>query len=161
MQKQFAHLPKDQPVIALTHIYDAPRALVWEAFTKPEQLMHWWGPDGFTIEHDSADIRAGGFWKFVMVGPDGTRWDNYHQFTEFSPMDVIAHKHGGSHAEDTDAWEARITFVERDGRTEVTLTHTFPDMAGRARVLAFHADTLGLQTLAKAEAYMTNTMRAE
>lgn len=155
MLTQFTSIPEDEPVISLTHIYNAPRALVWEAFTKPEHLKHWWGPEGFSIEHDSADIRAGGFWKFIMIGPDGTRWQNYHQFTEFSPMDRICHRHG-TKPEDPDAFLSAITFTETDSKTSVTMCMTFPSMEARQGVIAFGADKLGLQTLAKAEAYLAN-----
>ena len=153
MQKQSAHIPDAEPVIALTHVYDAPRALVWEVFTTPEHLQHWWGPDGFSIEHDSADIRTGGYWKFVMVGPDGTRWDNYHQFTDVSPMDSITHLHG-AFENDPGAFVERISFIDRGAQTEVTMHMTFPSLEARANVIGFGADRLGQQTLAKAEAYM-------
>ncbi|MCB9992327.1 MAG: SRPBCC domain-containing protein [Hyphomicrobiaceae bacterium] len=156
MQKQFSRIPETEPVIELTHIYDAPRALMWELFTKPEHLKHWWGPDGFTIEHESADFRVGGYWKFVMVGPDGTRWDNYHQYTEIDPIERFVHLHG-SKRDDPDAFVATITLEDRGSQTAVTLTQTFPNLQARADVMAFGAHVLGLQTLAKAETYLQNT----
>jgi uncharacterized protein YndB with AHSA1/START domain len=153
MRKQFSEVPKNEPVIVLTHVYDAPRALVWEAFTKPEHLQHWWGPDGFTIEHKSADMREGGYWSFIMVGPDGTRWENYHQYTEYRPMDRIRHRHG-SKADDPDAFDSLITFKDAGEKTEVTMRMSFPTIEARKAVLAFNADTLGLQTLGKLDAYL-------
>lgn len=153
MNRHFAQIPENQPVISMTHFYVAPRALVWEAFTRPEHLVHWWGPDGFTIEHESSDFRVGGHWKFVMVGPDGMRWQNYHQYTAIDPMDSFSHRHG-SKPDDPDAPDEIISFMDRDGGTEVTMKMTFSTMADRQRVLDFNADTLGLQTLAKADAYI-------
>lgn len=154
MKKQYSDIPEDKPIISLTHIYDAPRALVWEAFTKPEHLIHWWGPDGFTIEHKSADIREGGHWEFDMIGPDGKRWENYHTFTEFDPMDAIAHRHGGTHKDDPETFDQRITFIDKGDKTEVNMHMTFPSFKAREDVMAFGAHELGLQTLAKAEAYL-------
>lgn len=153
MHKQSAYVPDNEPVIAMTHFYPAPRALVWRVFTEPEHLVNWWGPDGFSIEHESSDFRVGGHWKFVMIGPDGTRYENYHQYTDIDPMDSFTHRHG-SKPDDPDAPDEVISFADRDGGTEVTMQMTFRDMADRQRVLDFHADTLGLQTLAKAEAYI-------
>ena len=153
MQKQFAQVPETEPVIVMTHIYDAPRALVWEVFTRPEHLKHWWGPDGFTIEHDSSDFRVGGHWKFVMVGPDGTHWQNFHQYTAIDAMNSFSHRHG-SRPDDPDAPDEIISFADRDGGTEVTMRMVFRNMAARQAVLDFNADTLGLQTMAKAEAYL-------
>jgi uncharacterized protein YndB with AHSA1/START domain len=153
MTKQFAHVPDSEPVIEMTHFYAAPRSLVWEVFTRPEHLVNWWGPDGFTIEHESADFRVGGHWKFVMIGPDGTRWQNYHQYTAIDPIDSFSHRHG-SKPDDPDAPDEIISFADRDGGTEVTMKMIFSSKAARQAVLAFNADTLGLQTLAKAEVYM-------
>lgn len=153
MRKQSSELPTNEPVIILTHLYDAPRPLVWEAFTKPEHLVHWWGPDDFTIEPISADIRLGGHWEFTMIGPDGTRWHNYHQFTAFDPMNIISHRHG-TRADDPDAFLSEITFADKGKQTEVTMRMTFPDMAARQTVLDYSADVLGLQTLGKLDAYL-------
>ncbi len=155
MHKQSALVPDTEPAIVMTHFYPAPKALVWDVFTRLEHLVHWWGPDGFTIEHESSDFRVGGHWKFVMVGPDGTRWQNYHQYTDIDPKDSFTHRHG-SKPDDPDAPDETISFVERDGGTEVTMTMTFRTMADRRRVLDFNADTLGLQTLAKAEVYIAD-----
>lgn len=152
--RQVKTVPPAEPVIELKHVYDAPLALVWEAYTRPEHLVHWWGPNGFTIEHKSADIRLGGHWEFVMVGPDGTRFPNYQTFTEFTPMQAISHKHGATHADDPDTFDQRITFKDLGGKTEVTMRMSFGNMDARQAVLAFHADTLGLQTMGKLDAYL-------
>jgi len=55
--------------LILTHIFDAPRALVFEAFTNPELLMKWWGPHGCTVISCEADPRAGGTWCISMRTP--------------------------------------------------------------------------------------------
>ena len=153
MLKQSVQVPETEPVITMTHFYAAPRALVWQVFTQPEHLVHWWGPNGFTIEHESSDFRVGGHWKFVMIGPDGTRWQNYHQYTDIDPINAFSHRHG-ARPDDPDAPDEIISFAESDGGTLVTMQMVFSSLAARQRVLDFHADTLGLQTLAKAEAYM-------
>ena len=130
MNRHFAEVPENEPVISMTHFYAAPRALVWEVFTRPEHLVHWWGPDGFTIEHESSDFRVGGHWKFVMVGPDGTRWQNYHQYTAIDPW-IRSATVTAARPDDPDAPDETISFVERDGGTEVTMKMTFPTMAAR------------------------------
>lgn len=155
MSKQTANVPANEPVIELIHHYDAPRALVWECFTNPEHLVHWWGPDGFSIEHKSADFRVGGHWEFVMIGPDGKRWPNYHQYTAISPMDSFSHRHG-AFANDPDAFFAAISFAGADGGTTATMRMTFPSLAARQFAIGYSADTLGLQTLSKLEAYLAH-----
>jgi uncharacterized protein YndB with AHSA1/START domain len=55
--------------ILITRVLDAPRELVFEAWTKPEHLIHWWGPNGFTTSIQEMDVRPGRTWRLVMRGP--------------------------------------------------------------------------------------------
>ena len=66
--------------LSLTRILDAPRELVWQVWTDPQHVVNWWGPDGFTNTNQSMDVSPGGFWRFVMHGPDGTDYKNLIQF---------------------------------------------------------------------------------
>ena len=63
--------------IHITRTYDAPVALVWDAWTDLNQLNQWWGPRGFTITTKSKDMRPGGTWDYIMHGPDGTDYPNH------------------------------------------------------------------------------------
>ena len=68
--------------IIVTRVYDAPRELVFDAFTDPKHLSQWWGPRGFTTTTHSMDFRVGGEWRYTMHGPDGTDYKNlmvYHE----------------------------------------------------------------------------------
>jgi uncharacterized protein YndB with AHSA1/START domain len=71
-----------------------PRELVWKAMVEPEHMKRWWGPDGFSIEGVVMDLRVGGTWTFVMVGPDGTRFPNHSVFTEITPLSKLVFDHG-------------------------------------------------------------------
>jgi uncharacterized protein YndB with AHSA1/START domain len=55
----------------ISRAVDAPRELVWQAFTDSAQLAVWWGPRGFTTRTERMEVKAGGDWRFVMIGPDG------------------------------------------------------------------------------------------
>jgi uncharacterized protein YndB with AHSA1/START domain len=66
--------------ILITRTFDAPRELVWEAWTNPKHVTHWWGPNGFTTTIEKMDVRVGGVWKHVMHGPDGTDYPNIKYF---------------------------------------------------------------------------------
>src|SRR5215468_1188620 len=57
--------------IVISRVIDAPRELVFEAFTEVRHLSRWWGPDGFTTTTRSFEFRPGGEWDFVMHGRDG------------------------------------------------------------------------------------------
>jgi uncharacterized protein YndB with AHSA1/START domain len=58
--------------IEITRFFDAPRELVYDAFTKPEHMTQWWGPGVFTNHSCELDVRPGGAWQIVMRSPDGT-----------------------------------------------------------------------------------------
>ena len=62
---------EDARMIVTTRVFDAPRELVFEAWTNPKHLVQWWGPHGFTTTIRAIDVRPGGVWRFVMHGPDG------------------------------------------------------------------------------------------
>jgi uncharacterized protein YndB with AHSA1/START domain len=61
----------DESVLVLTRLLDAPRALVFQVWTRPEHLAHWWGPKDFTLPHCMMDFRPGGAYRFCMRAPDG------------------------------------------------------------------------------------------
>lgn len=138
--------------IAITRQVNAPRATVWRAFTEPAHLEKWWGPDGFTIETQSIDVREGGAWIFVMHGPDGRDYPNRIVFTKIREPELIAHDHDDGDGQMS--FKAEIRLAEQDGRTLVTMRSTFPTTAARDRVVKeFGAIEGGKQTLAKLAAY--------
>ena len=57
--------------MVITRIFDAPRALVWKAWTDPQYVMQWWGPKGFTSPVCKIDFGVGGKFLFCMKTPDG------------------------------------------------------------------------------------------
>jgi uncharacterized protein YndB with AHSA1/START domain len=57
--------------IITSRVYDAPRELVFKAWTDPKHIARWWGPNGFTTTIHEMDVRPGGAWRFIMHGPDG------------------------------------------------------------------------------------------
>jgi activator of HSP90 ATPase len=62
--------------IILERIFDAPRELVFEAWTDPQRIGQWWGPRGFTTTVYGMDVRPGGEWRLTMHGPDGRDYKN-------------------------------------------------------------------------------------
>jgi uncharacterized protein YndB with AHSA1/START domain len=77
--------------MVLERVIQAPRARVWEAWTNPETLPRWWGPDGFSCRTKRIDLRAGGEWVFEMIAPDGTVFPNHHLYREMRAEERIAY----------------------------------------------------------------------
>src|SRR3978361_1905122 len=94
--------------IVISRVIDAPRALVFEAFTEVRHLSRWWGPDGFTTSTRAFEFRVGGEWDFELRGSDGTDYQEWISWTEIAPPERIALLHGESRG-DPDALEARFT----------------------------------------------------
>ncbi|MBI2756896.1 MAG: SRPBCC domain-containing protein, partial [Chloroflexi bacterium] len=57
--------------ISITRTFEAPRELVFRAWTEPERLMRWWGPKVFTTPYCTVDLRPGGVWHYCFRSPDG------------------------------------------------------------------------------------------
>jgi uncharacterized protein YndB with AHSA1/START domain len=73
----------------VTRVFDAPRALVWKAWTDPAYVMRWWGPKGFTSPVCRIDLRVGGRFTYCMRTPDGHDFYNGGKFLEIVPLEKI------------------------------------------------------------------------
>lgn len=134
--------------IALERVFDAPRALVYKALTDPAHLPHWFGPKGFTITTHAIDVRVGGGWHFIMHGPDGKDWDNYHRYLEIVPGERLVYDVGES-PDGPAQFRAYVTLADEGGKTRMRMCNVMPDAAALAAVKAFGAEALGQQTLDK------------
>ena len=77
---------RDEPVIVMTRIFEAPRALVWEAISKPVHFAQWWGPRRMINEIVEMDIRPGGKWRIVQRdGKDGPAFEFWGEYLEVTP----------------------------------------------------------------------------
>ena len=71
--------------LILTRRFTATPEQVWAAWTEPRQMVHWWGPEGFTARVPQQDLRPGGQWRCIMIGPDGTEYPAKGVFREIIP----------------------------------------------------------------------------
>lgn len=137
--------------IVLTRVFDAPRELVWQAFTQPDRLTHWWGPRGFTTRTHRMDLRPGGEWRFVMIGPDGHEYENLVTYLEVTAPERLRYRHGGGKELEPVNFEVTVS-LEREGsdggRTRVTMYSLFPSQTARDFVVReYGAIEGGRQTL--------------
>lgn len=134
--------------IVQSRTFDAPRELVWEAWTRPEHVDQWWGPRAFTTttQPGDMDVRPGGVWTFVMEGM-GMTFPNYIHFHEVVRPERLVYDHGTDEAS-APAFHVTVTFVEEGGRTAVTMRSIFPTAEARRKVVEeFGAIEGGKQTL--------------
>ncbi len=75
--------------LVLSRVFDAPRELVWKAWTHADYIARWWGPKGFSTRVDALDFEEGGAFRYVMVGPDGTEYPVCGQFQQIVELERI------------------------------------------------------------------------
>ncbi len=138
--------------VVITRILNAPRELVWEAWTNPKHIVNWWGPDGFTTTIEKMDFRVGGEWRYMMIGPDGSRYPNHMVYKEITPPSKLVSDHGDGER----VWfEVSVTLQETGSGTLVTLRQLFPSKESRDEVVEKSgAIEGGKQHFAKLEAYI-------
>jgi uncharacterized protein YndB with AHSA1/START domain len=149
-EKDSIDLKSDPRTMIGTRVLNAARELVWSAFTDPEHLAQWWGPDGFSTTTHAHEFRAGGVWRFVMHGPDGRDYQNRITYDEIVKPERIVYHHGGGDDVEPVQFITTITFEDLGGKTRVTWKGQFPSAAERARVVRDHGADKGLaQTMAR------------
>jgi uncharacterized protein YndB with AHSA1/START domain len=122
-------LPSDLE-IAMTRAFDAPRSLVFDAFTKPEHLRHWWGLKGSTLPVCEMDLRPGGAWRMVTRGADGNEDGFRGEIREVVPPERFTW---------TFEWEGlpghvsveTMHFEEHDGKTTIRALTRFDSVEDR------------------------------
>lgn len=116
----------------INRTFDAPRELVWKAFTEPERMAAWWGPPGSKLHAATMDLRPGGRYHFGAIMPDGKLLWGLFNYIEIDPIDRIVYLHSFSDEAGGLApspfgmpWPSRIhttlLFAEAHGKTAFTL----------------------------------------
>lgn len=136
--------------IVLSRVFDAPRALVFKAWTDREHISKWFGPRGFTTTTHEMNAKVGGRWRFDMRAPDGTVYTNRIEYLEIVPDERLVFDHGSDRDDDPNQFRVTITFDEQsDKKTVVTMRQLHPTKARRDAGVGFGAVELGYQTLDK------------
>ncbi len=120
--------------IVITRTFDAPRALVWKAWTDPKHIMQWWGPNGFSNASCESDLRVGGSFHLNMRAPDGNTYPCQGIYREIEEPERIVYD---SEADESHPCGAglpprsvvTVTFAERVGKTTLTLHTRFENVA--------------------------------
>jgi uncharacterized protein YndB with AHSA1/START domain len=124
--------PSDREVV-MTRVVDAPRRLVFEAWTNPEHLQNWMGLRGWTMSACQIDLRPGGAYRFVWRSPDGRELGIAGVYREVTPPERVV---------STESWDGdwpetlnTLTFTEQDGKTTITSRVRYPSKEARDAAL--------------------------
>ena len=118
--------------IVVTRVFDAPRNLVFDAWTDAKHVGNWWGPRGFTTTTHEMDVRPGGVWRLTMHGPDGVDYQNKITYLEVAKPERLVYDHGGAGARVT------VTFEDQAGKTRLTMRMVFQSAKARDGVVKKH-----------------------
>lgn len=125
-------------MLVITRVFDAPRELIWKAWTEPETSMKWWGPKGFTCPVCRIDLRVGGAYFNCMRSPEGQDYWSTGVYREIVPTkrlvctdsfadeqgNIVPATHYGMSADFPLEMLVTVTFEEEAGKTRLTLEHT-------------------------------------
>ena len=125
-------LPGDRKIL-ITREFDAPRGLVFEAFTTPELVRRWWSGERGAMTVAEIDLRVGGKWRYAMETADGMEVAFHGEYREIVPNERIVSTEAYEGIPDADehATVNTMTLEERDGRTMLTLLVEHPTQEGR------------------------------
>jgi len=132
-------LPTDEQIL-VTREFDAPRSLVYKAWTTPELVRRWWHANRGEVTVAEIDLRVGGKWRYVAVADDGTEVAFHGEYREIVPDERIVSTEtyeglpeGVSEEEGTTV--NTLTLTEADGRTTITLLIQAPSKAARDAII--------------------------
>lgn len=119
-----------EPTIVITRAFHAPRQRVFAAWTQPEHVTRWWGPQGFSMLICEIDLRPGGRWRYVLRAPDGHEFAFSGVYREIVPPERLIYTDG---YEGLPGHEAIVTLVfdERDGTTTIVSTSRYQSIEDR------------------------------
>ena len=109
--------------LSITRVFDAPRDLVFKAWTEPDRAAQWWGPQGFTTISCEMDVRPGGAYRRCMRSPEGTVHCTRGVYREVVEPERLVFTYAWEDAEGKLGHEmlVTVTFAEHGGKTKLTL----------------------------------------
>ena len=154
--------PSDREFV-MTRVFDAPRDLMWQAWSDCKHLVHWWGPQGWTLPVCKMDFRPGGVWHYCMSGsgPDGKEMESWGRavYQEIIEPERIIYAdtfsdEAGNVVEDMPEILITLTFEEIDGKTKLTNRAQFASAADLQNVLDMGMEQGATETWDRLETYI-------
>lgn len=147
--------------IEINRILNAPRSLVWKAWTEPQHIAQWWGPYGFTNTIHKMEVKVNGAWEFIMHGPDGTDYPTKIIFTEVVKPELLKFDHRSDNPSHPVRFKVTVNFKEIEAKkTEIHMQMIFPTKEALDIVVKKHGAIEGnKQTMNRLEEHL-KTMSA-
>jgi uncharacterized protein YndB with AHSA1/START domain len=127
-------LPTDEQIL-ITREFDAPRQLVYKAWTTPELVKRWWSGQRGAMTSAEIDLRVGGSWRYVMIAHGGHEVAFHGEYREILPNERIVNTEVYEGAPETEPALNTVTFAEAEGRTILTLLVDTPSREVRDMII--------------------------
>ncbi|MBK8989187.1 MAG: SRPBCC domain-containing protein [Chloroflexi bacterium] len=131
--------------IVVTRLIDAPRELVFAAFTEQEHIEQWWAPKG-AATHEM-DVKPGGVWRYSQPVHNGSSMPFKVRFIELDKPTRLVYEYGADGANVPEPVRTTITFAEEDGKTKITLQLLFATAVERKQAVKYGAIVGAMQAL--------------
>jgi uncharacterized protein YndB with AHSA1/START domain len=151
----------------LTRTFDAPRELVFEAYSDCEHLRHWWGPRSWPMAECTMDFRVGGVWHYCLRGPNpGDESWGYAVFDEIVRPERIAYTDSfadaeGNVNESMPRTQSNIAFEDVDGRTLLTIRATYPRPEDLRTVIEMGMEAGITETLDRLDEHLSGAVASD
>jgi uncharacterized protein YndB with AHSA1/START domain len=142
--------------LVITRIFDAPRELVFKAWTDPKHVAQWWGPKGFTNPVCEMDVRPGGALRIVMRAPDGAEHPTKGVFREVVEPERLVFTNVAVDAQGNHLLEGltTVTFAEQGGKTKLTVRTSAAGLVAEAAQMLAGMEEGWTQSQDRLEAYL-------
>jgi uncharacterized protein YndB with AHSA1/START domain len=142
--------------IVVSRVFNAPREMVFRAWSSHEHLARWFGPNGFTITTHEMSFKPGGVWRFIMHGPDGRDYPNRIIFSEIVEPERLVYAHDDDGDIEQIHFNTTVIFEEAgQGKTKLTMRMVFSSKDEKDRVVEeFGAVEGGLETVGRLAKYL-------
>jgi uncharacterized protein YndB with AHSA1/START domain len=151
-----ANTTKDREIV-VTRVLDAPRELVFAAFTEPEHIEQWWAPKG--TETHEMNVQPGGSWRYSQPNRDGSLNPFKVKFIELDRPTRLVYDYGTDAPNAPDPVRTTVTFEDEDGKTKVTLQLLFATAVERKQAVKYGAIVGAMQALEELADYLGMTIK--
>lgn len=138
--------------IVVNRVLDAPRDLVFDAFTQPQHIKQWWAPRGATTHE--MDVKPGGVWRYSQPSRGGAEHTSVVEFIEISRPARLVYDYGTGAAGGPEPVRTTVTFDDENGKTRVTLQLRFATAAEREQAVKYGAIVGAMQALEELADYL-------
>jgi uncharacterized protein YndB with AHSA1/START domain len=142
--------------IVVNRVIDAPRELVFAAFTEREHIEQWWAPRGATTHE--MDVKPGGVWRYSQPGRGGAEYPFKIEFIEISRPARLVYDYGTDAPDASEPVRTTVTFEEEDGKTKVTLQLLFATAVERKKAVKYGAIVGAMQALENLADYLATVL---